>query len=324
MREFKPKQTAMRGALLPTGALGPMNTLTRARIVGVLFRDDPGNKAGVTLVDVQLSNFEGNLFRVPLLHTKINKNNGEDQTPEVGDYVAVTFLDGHRTDPVVVGYLPPQNKGEDSEIECPTSAEAPQSFRRMQKTWEKIDKDGNRELYVEGYEVIQIHGEAEVYCDKSLYVEVQDNVNVLVKEGHLVAQVAKGDAVATVDDGDLFAYAKGTVDIEAGGDMHLKAPTTTIDTTQTHNGNVTINGDLQVNGKITSTGDITGGAKGVFTLAVTAMGGLMSMAAGGISAGAGHISDPSGTMADSRSIYNSHTHVAPGSGGETTTPDPTM
>jgi hypothetical protein len=75
----------------------------RGIIAGVRFKDDGQNRTGQTLVDISLLDGYPALYNVPLLYHYINKDNGEEWTPEVGAIVLVQFIAGNFRLPVVTG-----------------------------------------------------------------------------------------------------------------------------------------------------------------------------------------------------------------------------
>jgi phage baseplate assembly protein gpV len=111
----------------------------RALIAKVFPADDPSNKLGQTLVDVQFPDGSPPLQKIPILRRKANRDgNGEDWSPEVGDQVIVNFVGGHYHDAYVEGYLPWNNNTFDAK-----PAEHPSRFFRENGWEEERDKDGN-------------------------------------------------------------------------------------------------------------------------------------------------------------------------------------
>ena len=129
---------------------------------GVSYRDVNGAKQ--TLVDLYMYDLLPLLHGVPLMASKINKDNGYYEDPEPGDLVVVAFF-GDIRDPIVIGFIPPADNGIQS-----MSTEAPQTHRRRNGTDEKIGKDGTRTVYIAkddnlevvGNGTITIHGNATV------------------------------------------------------------------------------------------------------------------------------------------------------------------
>jgi phage baseplate assembly protein V len=100
---------------------------------------------------------------------------------------------------------------------------------------------------------------------------------------------------------DLLVDFGGSITVNAGSDITVNAPATTVNTTQTHNGDVTINGNLNVS-ELTTTGGLV--SKG------TAGGGGASIT--------GNVRVTSGDVnADGVSLKQ---HIHPGDSGGTTGP----
>lgn len=178
------------------------NNLIRGKIVGIGYKDDPEQRKGFksTVVDIAPLKQRPNLYNVPLIYTKSNADNGEEWTPEVGDIVAVTFFDGNLRDPVVVGFLArPNNTIQAAE------AEAPCSHRKMNGTWEKIEKDGTRRVYVKKDEVLEIEGDG----------------TITVKTGNLSINVLAGNTTISTK-GKTIVKSEGTVEIDGVGSGQVK------------------------------------------------------------------------------------------------------
>jgi hypothetical protein len=104
----------------------------------------------VGLFDRKLGLTNSCLMNVPLLYQKMNRENGEEWTPEDGDIVAVGFFNGNLRDPFVMGYL-----GAESTIYTP-AAKKTRSYRKRSGTSEEIDKDGNRTTIIHGHEMVTV------------------------------------------------------------------------------------------------------------------------------------------------------------------------
>lgn len=157
-----------------------MNGIHRGIVVPGSVRTYDTNNAKQTLVDVYLYNHMPALRGVPLLAEKANAKNGTWHDPEDNDLVAVMFLGGDTDDPVVVGYLPTQQKPETA---LQTKKKDSPGYRhRHQKTETFIDKDGNRTVTVEKDDTLTIKG----------------NGKIIVTEGALEINVLTGGAKITV------------------------------------------------------------------------------------------------------------------------------
>ena len=181
------RQTSRRRSQAETISRTGFNGIFRGVIKGVHCRDTV--KGQRTLVDLFMLENLPPLFKVPLMHAKISKENGEDWTPEVGDAVVVSFFGGRIDDPMVIGYEPiPDNAIEGS------AAEAPRYHKRRNNTTETIDKDGNRVTLIQG------------------------NEDVTVKTGDLTIDVQQGQCTVHVK-GKTVWTSEGTIEHvgKAGG-----------------------------------------------------------------------------------------------------------
>lgn len=127
-------------------------------------------------------------------------------------------------------------------------------------------------------------------------------------------ELADGEVSLFTDEGDRVHLKRGRV-IEVIGGEKVKVSTklaeiaattkVTLDTPLVEaSGDMTVAGDLAVTGALAVTGTST------LTGAVTA---ASTLAASGAIASAASIGDPTGTMADVRTTYNTHTHNETGS-----------
>lgn len=148
-------QAAMRQGKAVEEAERRMVAPVRGVISGVRFQDTTGRKA--TVVDCYVLDRTGRrtergiLYNVPLLYPKTNRDNGEEWTPEAGDFVLIGFVNANLRDPVVLGYLAAPN----NTIQA-MAAEAPRSYRKRSGTSEEIDKDGNRVTIIHGHETVTV------------------------------------------------------------------------------------------------------------------------------------------------------------------------
>lgn len=184
MREVRNVNLLLKGVIQPAG---------------VLLRDNPQNKTGITLVNVSLFGGYPNITNVPIMAKKINKENGEEMTPDPGDIVLVQFINGNFWEPVVMGFLPlPEN-----EVQA-TNAQAPPGKRRYHlrcnKTDVTIDKDGNRSTTVTGNET------RHTTIDEALTV---DGKRTTIIEGNDETTVTSGDLTITVTAGKCTVQIAG-------------------------------------------------------------------------------------------------------------------
>ena len=178
---------------------------------GVLTRDNPQNKTGVTLVNIALQGGYPNRDNVPIMAKKINRENGEEMTPDPGDIVLVQFINGNFWEPVVMGFLPlPEN-----EIQA-TTAQAPPGKRRYHlrcnKTDLAIDKDGNRTTTVTGNET------KHTTIDEALTV---DGKRTTIIEGNDDTTVTSGDITVTVSAGKCTVHIAGKTAWTSDGTIEL-------------------------------------------------------------------------------------------------------
>lgn len=209
----------------PTLAQLRMYAPMRAIIVpgGVNFKDRVGQKR--TVVDVCLiSNIHHGqaigrtLYKVPLLYTKINRENGEEWTPEEGDMVLVSFVDGNLNDPIVIGYIAPP----DSTI-LAKDDEAPRYHRHRSGTDEVIDKDGNLDTYVNGNESREIKDDltTEIGGNESRDVGgnrvtvIEGNESLTVNSGNVTINVSGGNATVSIN--GKTSWSSSGIDLDGGG-----------------------------------------------------------------------------------------------------------
>lgn len=165
------------------------------RIVEARFHDAPHNKMGQTQVDVvPLNQLFPKLFSVPILHPKVNAANGEDWTPEAGDLVVVSFLEGDRRWPVVIGFLPHP----DNIVEAAT-ADAPRHRRVLGETQETWTKDNDLVL--------------DVGRHRTVHVGADETVTV---EGKGTVTINGGDLTVHVTSGKVKVTASNKVELDGG------------------------------------------------------------------------------------------------------------
>jgi uncharacterized protein involved in type VI secretion and phage assembly len=162
-------------------------------------------------VNIALGGGYPNISNVPLMTQKVNKENGEEWTPDPGDIVLVQFINGNFWEPVVVGYLPlPGN-----EVQA-TSAQAPPGKRRYHlrcnKTDVVIDKDGNRDTTVTGKDTRQ------VTVDEALTVAGK---RTTIIEGNDTTTINTGDISITVSAGKCTVHIAGKTAWTSDGTIEL-------------------------------------------------------------------------------------------------------
>lgn len=145
------------------------------RIEAVRCLDAAKNKMKQTQVDISVYGGRAYLYDVPLLHSKINQDNGEDWTPEKGDMVVVVFLEGDSRRPIVVGFLPYPNNTVETH-----SADAPRYHRVRGSTWETWTKDGDRIVHVGRNESVTVVGDGTVNVGGNLTIVVDGDADITV------------------------------------------------------------------------------------------------------------------------------------------------
>lgn len=150
------RQVALHAGLVVEESEWAMTYPVRGVVVegGVRFQDQSGLKR--TVVDVLVYDrtqraLNTILYNVPLLYPKTNRDNGEEWTPEAGDFVLIGFVNANLRDPVVLGYLAAPNNTVQA-----LAADAPRSYRKRSGTSEEIDKDGNRVTIIHGHETVTV------------------------------------------------------------------------------------------------------------------------------------------------------------------------
>lgn len=187
----------------------------RGVVTGVRFKDT--TKAKQTLVDIYLYHGYHQLYNVPIGTQAINKSNGEEDTPEKGNIVLVSFVGGREDDPIVICFIP----SPDNEIQA-TSAESPRYYRKRNGTHETWDKDGNRtthvakddSLNVEGKKIENITGDnTETVGGKKS--ETIDGNNTEIVKGNKIETVTGTRTVKSTGAGKLESVEKNEI---IGGD----------------------------------------------------------------------------------------------------------
>ena len=169
----------------------------RGKIVpnGVRYAD--GTKIKQSLVDVYIYDLDMTIPGIPLLSGKINKSDGEEWTPEADDLVAVMFFGQRVDDPIIVGYIPPADNG----IQTP-AAEAPRYFRKRSGTWEKIQKDGTRRVYVAASDFLDVVTDLTVTVLNGLTKFISKGKTLIQSEGTVEVDGIGTGAVKGIVQGD--------------------------------------------------------------------------------------------------------------------------
>jgi phage baseplate assembly protein gpV len=242
-------QNAMQHPLAAEESEWRMNSPVRGVIRGVRFADQTAIRR--TVVDCYVIDRTGRrtergiLYNVPLLYPKINADNGEEWSPEAGDYVLIGFINGNLRDPVVLGCLGPP----DNTIQA-KAAEAPRCHRRRNGTDEKIEKDGTRRVFVAKDDILDVVGDGTVTIGGNVSVTVEGNVTVNVV----------GQATVTVIGPTTVTTPTATVN--AATLVELNTPLTHMTGNLAVDGGITCAGSYgSSGGKIQTPGDIesTGG-----------------------------------------------------------------
>ena len=171
----------------------------RGIIVSVAFKDTPGNSTNQTLVNVSLLDGYPLITNVPLAYPYISKENGDEETPEIGAMALVQFVGGSFRRPVVTGFLSPPT----SETLALT-ADAPRSKRTRNGTSETIGKDGSRTLFIAKDDNVTITGDG-----------------TITVAGDLTINVTQGDLQINVEAGDVTLTSGGTTVIQGVGGVQI-------------------------------------------------------------------------------------------------------
>jgi len=163
----------------------------RGLITLVTFKDSPSNTTNQTLVNVGLLDGYPLITDVPLAYPYISKENGEEETPEIGSMVLVQFIAGSFRRPVVTGFLAPPK----ADILAAT-ADAPRSRRTRNGTSETIEKDGTRRVHVAKDEVVEITGDGTM-------------------------KVLNGDLTISVETGNISLTSNGKTTIQGNGTVEI-------------------------------------------------------------------------------------------------------
>lgn len=158
----------------------------------------------VGLYDRKLGLTNSCLMNVPLLYQKMNKENGEEWTPEEGDVVAVSFFNGNLRDPFVMGYLGAAT----TDIYTP-AAKRTRSYRKRSGTSEEIDKDGNRTTIVAVDEHTTVAGKRTTI--------IEGNEDVTITNGDVTVNVSAGKCTVTIDGKTAWTSAGIDLDGDSGG-----------------------------------------------------------------------------------------------------------
>ena len=150
----------------------------RGKIVvgGVKLKDSSENKTNQTVLSIKLyDELDSVIHDVPIAASdSCNKVKGESMTPEEGDNVLVSFINGDFFDPIVTAFLPVAN----NEIQADSSS-SPRSYRKFRGTHESIDKDGNRSVYVAAGDTLEVVGDGDVTIGGKLTITVTGAVTLI-------------------------------------------------------------------------------------------------------------------------------------------------
>lgn len=150
----------------------------RGKVVvgGVKLKDSAENKTNQTVLSIKLyDELDSVIHDVPVAASdSCNKVKGGSVTPEEGDNVLVSFINGDFFDPIVTAFLPVAN----NEIQA-DSENSPISYRKFRGTHESIDKDGNRSVYVAAGDTLEVVGNGAVTIGGALNVTVTGDANIV-------------------------------------------------------------------------------------------------------------------------------------------------
>lgn len=172
------RQESLRKVPAVERAMRQMFYPLRGKVVenGVMLKDSKNNDAKQTVLSIKLyDELFSVIHNVPIAPSaKMNKDSGEACTPETGDNVLVSFIGGDFYDPMVTSFLP----AADNTIQADAS-EAPRYYRKFRGTSEKIDKDGNRTVYVAAGDTLEVVGDGAVTIGGKLTVTVTGAVTLI-------------------------------------------------------------------------------------------------------------------------------------------------
>ena len=172
------KQESLRAVPAVERAMRQMFYPLRGKVVenGVMLKDSDANDAKQTVLSIKLyDELYSVISNVPIAPSaKMNKDNGEACTPETGDNVLVSFVGGYFDDPIVTSFLP----AADNTIQSDKN-DTPRYYRKYRGTSEKIDKDGNRTVYVAAGDTLEVVGAGEVTIGGALTVTVTGAVTLI-------------------------------------------------------------------------------------------------------------------------------------------------
>lgn len=150
----------------------------RGKIVvgGVKLKDSAENKTNQTVLSIKLyDELDSVIHDVSIAASdSCNKVKGGSVTPEEGDNVLVSFINGDFFDPIVTAFLPVAN----NEIQA-NSSNSPRSYRKFRGTHESIDKDGNRSVYVAAGDTLEVVGDGAITIGGALTVTVIGDANIV-------------------------------------------------------------------------------------------------------------------------------------------------
>lgn len=216
---------------------------------GIFHSDSGQNPAGCTLVNLTLLHGHPDLYRVPVLTPKANRQNGESIDPEPGDQVVVAFLNGNLCQPVVIGFLPPPGN-----TLQPVSSDAPLHHTHWQGTDIKLEKDGIRRVHVAKDDLLNVvENQTEtIHGARSITVDLTDTLEVTGDQ----TETMHGNRTQTVNiDDTLTVHQNRTATVDDNDTLTVHGSrTATIDVNDT----LTVTGNRQADIDGTDTLDVAG------------------------------------------------------------------
>lgn len=190
------------------------NRMLKGVILSVNWRDL--NQSQQTLVDIALYGGYPNIYNVPVSAEKFNQGNGEEWTPEPGDMVLVTFIDGNWSEPIVLRqlHLPQEDSGIAIQADARTVPSGKRRYHlRCNKTDIVIDKDGNRTTSVEVDETLTVKGKRTT--------TITGNESVTVNTGDITITATAGKCTVTIK-GKTAWRSDGTIELDGTAGTGVK------------------------------------------------------------------------------------------------------
>lgn len=138
--------------------------------------------------DVYLFDHMPTLLGVPVMSGKINRHNGSYVDLEDNDLIAVQFLSGNPSDPVIIGCLPPS----DNAIQTEQHADMPRYHVRHQGTDVQIDKEGNVTVSAAKDITITVSGNTIINSSADVAIQTTGSVTVQAAEGVSIDGIGTG------------------------------------------------------------------------------------------------------------------------------------